>query len=148
VTSPGIAFPVPEIDDTVDIKDFTIKQKQIKFKIDNDIFAAHAILGLPLMQDMVKLGKSIGNLEGDEKFDGIFEIFDKLLTPDSSARFKQRAQSIGEDGIDVKRQLIPILYFLLETYGVRPTQQSSDSSTGLPSETDGTSSTAGQPVTA
>lgn len=147
MTSP-VAFtaPPPPPDDEVEIRDFTLKVKRIKFKIDDDVFEAYAALSLPLMQKLIKTAKTLGNMVKEEKFDGITAIFDELLHPESAARFKQRVQSIGDDAIDVKQQLIPILYHLLEKYGVRPTQLSSDSSTGLSSETDGITSMAGQPV--
>lgn len=143
MTAPATEFPVPDMDDDVQIRDFTIKRKRIKFKIDDDVFEAHALLGLPLMQDLVSSAKNMGNLVKEEKYDGVFDIFDKVLYPDSAVRFRQRAQAIGDEALDVKRQLLPIFYYLLEEYGVRPTQRSSDSSTGSPSETDGITSTVG-----
>jgi hypothetical protein len=145
MTQAFAGFPVPEIDDTVDIRDFTIKQKRLGFRLDDDVFYAYAILGMPLMQEMIQASKSLKDLEGEEKFDGVVDIFDKLLYPESAVLFKKRLQSLGDNAVDVKRQLIPILHYLLEAYGVRPTQLSSDSSTGLSSETDGTTSTVGQP---
>lgn len=143
VTAPATEFPVPEIDDEVQIRDFTIKKKRLKFKIDDDVFEAHALLGLPLMQELVRTAKNMSTLVREQKFEGVFDIFDKVLYPESAARFRERAQATGDDAVDVKRQLLPILYYLLEEYGVRPTQPSSDSSTGSSSETDGITSTAG-----
>ena len=141
-------FQAPPPDDNVQIRDFTIKQKKVPFRVDDDIFEAYAILGLPLLQDLVATTKQIATMLQEQKYDSLFDLFDKLLYPESAKRFRQRAESSGEDAIDVKRQLLPILYFLLEEYGVRPTQSSSDSSTGLPSETGGTPSTAGSSVEA
>jgi hypothetical protein len=131
--------------DQVEIRDFTIKQKRVAFRIDNDIFEASAILGLPVMQDMVKMSKGIGDIaeREDGDYTEIFSIFDQVLLPDSARRFRERAMSRGDEGIDVKRQLLPILHHLLEVFGLRPTQQSSDSSTGSPSGDDGITSTAG-----
>lgn len=144
MTNPVFTAPPP--DDEVEIRDFTLKVKRIKFKIDDDVFEAYAALSLPLMQKLIKTAKSLGDMVKDEKFDGITTIFDELLHPQSAERFKQRVQAIGDDAIDVKQQLIPILYHLLEKYGVRPTQLSSDSSIGSPSETGGITSTAGPQV--
>ncbi len=137
-------FPAPvPTEDIAQIRDFTIKQKKLPFRIDDDVFEAYAILGLPLLQDLVAVTKQIGDMLKEQKYDALFDLFDQLLYPESAKRFRERAESRGDDAIDVKRQLMPILYFLLEEYGVRPTQPSSDSSTGSPSEPGGTSSTAG-----
>lgn len=141
MTNPTFTPPPP--DDEVEIRDFTLKVKRIKFKIDDDVFEAYAALSLPLMQKLIKTAKSLGDMVKEEKFDGISAIFNELLYPQSAERFNQRTQAIGDEAIDVKQQLIPILYHLLEKYGVRPTQLSSDSSTGSPSEPGGITSTAG-----
>lgn len=136
-------FTAPRDADTVEIRDFTIRQKKVKFRIDDDVFEAYAILGLPLLQELVATSKKLGAMIEDQNYGAFFEIFDKILYPDSAKRFRERAESIGDDAIDVKRQLLPVLYFLLEEYGVRPTQPSLSSSSGSPSENSGTTSTAG-----
>lgn len=143
--SAPLVFSVPTSQDEIEIRDFTLTRKRIKFRIDDDVFEAYGILGLPLMQQLIKSAKMLGNLVKEEKFDSITSIFDDVLYPESAERFKQRVHTVGDEAIDVKEQLIPILHYLLEKYGVRPTQPSSDSSTGSPSGTDGTTSTAGQP---
>lgn len=84
----------------------------------------------------------------NENYESIFEIFDQLLIEESAKVFRERAMSKGDRGIDVQRQLMPILYYLLEQYGVRPTQPSSDSSSGSLNVTDGITSTAGAPTEA
>ena len=137
------AFAPPQDTDVVQIRDFTIRQKKIKFKIDEDVFEAYAILGLPLLQEIVQTSKKLGAMVEEQNYNAFFEIFDKILYPESAKRFRTRAESIGDDAIDVKRQLLPVLYYLLEEYGVRPTQPSLDSSSGLPSGISGTTSTPG-----
>lgn len=141
----AIAFPVPppNDDDPVEIRDFTIRTKKIRFRIDDDVFEAKALLGLPMLQDLVQTSKTMGELMRSERYDAFFDLFDKLLYPESARRFRERGTSTGEDAIDLRRQLIPIMYYLLEKYGLRPTQPSSDSSTGSPSGDGGTSSTGG-----
>lgn len=141
-----MTFPVPQ--DEVEIKDFTLKEKRVKFKIDDDVFEASRIMGIPMMQDLVKVTKNIGSMSESGDYSGISAIFDELLVPSSAERFAQRLAAKGDDGIDVKAQLIPILYYILEKFGLRPTQLSSDSSTGSLTETDGTPSTDGSSVEA
>jgi len=129
--------------DEVKIRDFTIKQKVIPFTIDDDRFEATAILGLPLMQELVRVSRDLGDMMKKQDFSALSDIFAQLLTPESAPRFIERLNSAGPDGLDVKRQVMPILFFLMEEYGLRPTQPSSDSLTGSPSGTDGTPSTDG-----
>lgn len=136
-------FTPPPDDDDVEIKDFTLKQKRIKFKIDNDIFEATRVVGLPLMQDLVKVTRGMGKMSDSGDFSAIPAIFNELLLPASAQRFSERLQAKGDDAIDVRQQLLPVLQYLLEKFGLRPTQLSSESSPGSPGETDGITSTDG-----
>lgn len=143
-------MPVPQSaydGDHVKIRDFTIKKKRIQFQIDDDVFEAHGVLGVTLLQEIVALTQNLSDMVAEKKYDAIFGIFDKILHPESAPRFKERGLAVGDDAIDVRRQLLPILHYLLEEYGVRPTQQSASSSTGSPDETAGTSSTPGSEPT-
>lgn len=146
MTTPTFTAPVP--DDTIDIRDFTIKEKRVRFRIDEDVFEAQGLLGITLMQDLIGATKGLSKMIEDKNYDAITALFAQLLYPESAKRFNERLLARGDDAIDVRRQLIPILYYLLERYGVRPTQPSSSSSTGSPSETGGTSSTAGSSTAA
>lgn len=130
-------------DDVVDIVDFSLPVSRIAFKIDDDIFEAHAALGLATMQDIVKVTRTLGDVGRDGDYTPLLNIFNRLLTAETAPRFAERVMSSGSDALDVRKQLIPILHFLLERYGLRPTQPSSDSSTGSPSGTGGTTSTPG-----
>lgn len=150
VTAQQTPFNVvaPPPSDEVEIKDFTLKEKRIKFKIDDDIFEATRVLGLPLMQDLVKVTKGMSNMSESGDYSSIPAIFNELLLPGSAERFNQRLMAKGDDAIDVRSQLMPVLHYLLEKFGLRPTQPSSESSTGSPVETDGTPSTAGSSLEA
>lgn len=130
-------------DGEIEIKDFTLKVKRFGFKVDNDTFVAHAALGLPAMQELSKVTKNLGEAVRSGDYTPITDVFGQLLEDASARRFTQRVVAKGTDTIDVKKQLLPILYWLLEKYGLRPTQLSSESSTGSPSETGGITSTAG-----
>lgn len=134
--------PAPPVDE-VQIRDFTIKEKRIAFRVDEDVFQAYGLLGISTMQELVSSVKNLSKMIEEQNYTAITDVFKKLLYPDSATRFNQRVLAVGDDAIDVKRQLMPILFYLLEQYGVRPTQPSSASSTGSPSGTGGTSSTLG-----
>lgn len=115
-------------DTHVELKDFTIARKTIPFVVDSDRFEAYAILGLPQLQQVVNVTKDIGTLVDSGNHAALFDVFDSLLLPDSAKRFRERCLSPDPlESLDVRRQVIPILHYLLEEYGVRPTQQSSDS---------------------
>lgn len=135
--------------DEVDFKDFTVARKYIGFKIGEDKFIATARLGIPTIQALVKAAGQIEKIREenrDEALQALFVVFDEVLLPSSAQRFRERALSKGPDTIDVQRELVPAIYYLLEEYGVRPTQQSSGSSGGSPGGTSGTTSTAGVQV--
>lgn len=137
--------PVPTTDDdSVEIKDFTIEWKRIRFRIAPHIYEARPMLGPALMQRMVNIGKTLGSGGEDRdieaSLEGVYSIFSELLLPDSATTFNAE---LAADKIDIQKQLIPVLFWLLEQYGVRPIQPSPDSSAGSPSETGGTPFTAG-----
>ena len=114
-------------DNSVDLKDFSIAEKRISFKVDDDIFDAYTVLSIPAMQDLVLLSKDISKLVENENYEPILKIFDVLLSEKSAARFRERLSAKnGDDALDLRRQVIPILHYLLERYGLRPTQQLSD----------------------
>jgi len=134
--------------DIVPIRDFSLARRRVKFKVDDDIFEAYTVLGAATLQVLSQLSDSVskmGNMKAGASVDmePIAQIFDELLTSESAQRMRVRLTARGDDALDIRRQLMPIIYMLLEEYGVRPTQLSSDSSAGSPSETDGTASTVG-----
>jgi hypothetical protein len=137
-------------DGALEIKDFSIVWKPKRFKVDDDVFEAHPVLPLPTLAEMVKLGQGI-NLSADadpneivERFAGVFDL---VLRTESAARFRARLAGQGDaPALDLQHQLVPILFWLLEAYGLRPTQPSENSSTG-PNST-GEPSTDGAPPTA
>lgn len=135
------AYDAP--DDSVQIRDFTIKQKLTQFRIDDDVFSAYRVVSLPLMQSLVRVSSNISRLLKEEKYEVIFELFDAILEPDSAKRFRERALSIGDDAISINEQVLPILHYLMEEFGLRPTRSSLASSSGLPEENSGTSSMVG-----
>lgn len=126
-------------------KDFSKKREPVEFKIDNDLFTAPSVLPIPTMQELAETADAIKTeTNNSQLFKKVTGIFDAVLTDASASRFRERVAS-KEEPIDIE-QLIDIMLWLLEEYGLRPTQPSSDSSPGAPSETSGTLSTAGVPA--
>lgn len=114
-------------DGTVDIQDFTIREKRIRFRVDGDLFEGYSTIGLHTMQELVRKTKGISEAVNNENHEAIVDIFDSLLVPDSASRLKERIITDDrDDELDIKKQVIPILNYLLEKHGLRPTQPSSD----------------------
>ena len=125
-----MTLPIGE--NEIEIQDFTIKRTRKRFRIDVDIFECRAILGIPQLQRLVNLTRNISKVVDAGNFDAICKVFDEILLPDSAAILRERIFSDDDTRvIDVREQLIPILQYVLEAYGVgRPTQPSLDSSNG------------------
>jgi hypothetical protein len=140
------------VSDQVNIIDFTPNEGgTITFTIYNETYQAVADLPLGLMQ---KLGNMRGLMkkamttntdahgdavEGTTDLEPMLQLFDELLFDESAVRFRQGTTNKEKMiGIKVIMNLIP---WLLEQYGVRPTQPSNPSSTGSEDDGIGTLST-------
>lgn len=136
-------------EDVVRFMDFSSSPEPVKFKVDDDVFEAYRVLSIPSLQEAVKVMKMIGDLKMDDpnseetiaKMEKFIQIFDALLIEESAERFKARA--LGKENPIGLKQIIGIISWLLEVYGFRPTQQSSDSSGQSANGDTGTASTAG-----
>lgn len=134
------------------IRDFTIKREPIQFRIDDDVFKAPAIISPIALRKIAAMYAEMGDITSlgndiEQTLNVVGQIFAILLPGASGARFKERLLS-EEEPLDLNAQVIPALYWLLEQYGMRPTQPSSpspdgstDGQTNTPN--DGTSSTDG-----
>jgi hypothetical protein len=124
------------------IRDFTILADPKQFRIDGDVFAAPAIISPIALKKLAALHGQLGDVgeltkDLDRTLDLIGDMFQILLPGPSGVRFKERLLSEMEP-IDLNRQALPALYWLLEQYGMRPTQPSSPSPDG---STDGQTDT-------
>lgn len=121
------------------VKDFTRKHEPINFRIDADVFeAARALPGEVLAQFATRF-QEIGNMPVGQQVNGILDALGLVLIPESASRFSKRLGSL-ENPIELE-QAMDVLMWLLERYGLRPTQPSSNSADGLPSQASGTNST-------
>jgi hypothetical protein len=124
------------------IRDFTLPMQPKRFRIDEDVFSAPAIISPIAMKKLAALHASLGDIGAlgndlDRAIEIVSDLFTVLLPGPSGARFKERLLSETEP-IDLNQQAIPALYWLLEEYGMRPTQPSSPSPDG---STDGQTDT-------
>jgi hypothetical protein len=135
-------------DGNPEVWDFTIEDRPKVFKVDNsgEVFQAPPSLGPRQLVQLAKGAKDLTTLvtAGDVEalLKGLDQLFTDILDDESGPRFVARLSS-KDKPVDLKRQIIPILYRLMEAYGLRPTEPSKDSST-TPADT-GTASTDGVP---
>jgi len=125
----------------VEVKDFTVKVKPKRFRIDDDVFEAVKMIPLGLMKDLAGLSDVVKIASIEAGMEKITALMDLVLLPDSFEVFNRRLTDklnpIGDE------HLLPVVRWLLEQYTKRPTQPplpSLDSS--VPADAS-TSSTAG-----
>ncbi len=163
MTAPDAASP--------QVPDFTIRRDPHQFRIDDDVFEAPGWLAPYTLKTMAAEVGKLGDLTNLTDIQSVIQAIDTtglvmsvLMPGESGRRFKARLESQGRPEwkdettgsfvpadlppIDLMKQAIPALYYLLECYGLRPTVPSSSSSAGSTDEptstpSDGTSSTAG-----
>jgi hypothetical protein len=131
-------------------QDFTKTRQPVRFKIrktaDGDEYDSFdGVPGLPamLLVEFASLAESLSEanvLNQPKIFSALFEL---VLTESSAARFLERMSSRAEP-IELD-QINDIMPWLMERYGLRPTEPSSDSSTGSESQDGGTNLTADAP---
>jgi hypothetical protein len=131
----------------VEIKDFTLPQgnQPKKFRIDGDVFQAVATIPLNTMQDLAGVRANLGDTQdAGAQLDAMRAMFKVILLDDSwpifETRMGDKLNPIGQE------HLMPLMDWLLESYGLRPTVPSSGSSTGSDDGDGSTSSTDGVSV--
>ncbi len=122
------------------IKDFSYTALSHPFRIGDDVFHALPDIPFAVMGKIVEL-TDVQSAIREKGADSVIEVFTEFLQEDSASVFKMR---VAEKKIGVKK-ITEILPWILEKYGVRPTQPSSDSSDGSDDGATGASSTDGAP---
>jgi len=133
-------------DTNVRFKDFSLDRPAIKFSIDGQKFDALPAISITLMQDVANVMSKFSDDDEDginmtnatEILDTISMMIDRLLETESAERFK-----VLLPRLDLVAQVIPLFMWLLEAYGLRPTQPPSPSSELSPTESGGTTSEVG-----
>lgn len=119
-------------------RDFSKPRANVSFTIDGDLFEAVSVMPAQTLMEFAGSFAKVGEVPGDslEAMRGLLEM---VLLPDSYLRIAERMRSKSEP-IDIG-QISELIPWLLEVYGLRPTQRSSSSADGLPAPESGTSST-------
>jgi len=124
----------------VAIMDFTVPREEIQVKIDDDVFDAYpALPGLVVLEFSERASAIDTEATGDAAKKELLRSLELVLQPESFALFSRRLADYAKP-IDL-RQVNKIIPWLMEQYGLRPTEPSSSSSSGEPNPDDGTSST-------
>lgn len=121
-------------------RDFSKKRKRLDFTIDTDTFDAAVALPGDIYAEFVTLYNKTGDVETyQDQHDLLKSALQLALLPESwdrfAARLKDKTRPIDDD------QMADVVLWLLEEYGMRPTQPSQPSSDGPASPESGSSST-------
>lgn len=125
------------------MKDFTRERKPITFTIDDDKFDAVPAIPAQTLMDMTSEFESMDADNAAESIKAMQEVLEKFLMPASFRRFTERMSSQAEP-IEFP-QVNDVIFWLLEQYGMRPTQPSSESADGLQLPETGTNLTGNTP---
>jgi hypothetical protein len=125
------------------MKDFTRPHLPISFTIDDDKFDAVPAIPAQTLMDMTSEFESMDDDNAGESIKAMMAVLEKFLMPASFRRFSERMAS-REEPIEFP-QVNDVIFWLLEQYGMRPTQPSSASADGQPSPDSGMSSTGNTP---
>jgi hypothetical protein len=129
-----------------EIMDFTPEERDIQFRINDDVF--QAMPDMPALDAMkfASEGERFQEADVEERLEILRDMFRLILKPDSAERFIERLQSREQPiGAETMFKIIP---WLMEQYGLRPTDQPDDSSGGSGDPASGTSSTGSAPALA
>jgi hypothetical protein len=126
-----------------EIPDFGRQRKRVRFKVDGEVFEAAP--GLPVEQAMefAVMADQWRAEEPEQAMRMFRELFAKVLLPESLDRLLARLSDMQRP-IEVD-QLPQVIEYLLGRYGMRPTEESSDSSTGSANPDGGTRPEAASP---
>lgn len=124
-------------------RDFSRPRKRLTFTIDGELFEAAPVLPGDIYAEFVTRYNGTVNTETyQQQHDLLKGAIGLALMPESYDRFadrlKDKANPVDDD------QMADVILWLLEAYGLRPTEPSQPSSDGPPSPESGTSSTDAQ----
>lgn len=125
-------------------KDFTKRRKPISFRIDGDTFEATPAVPAGVLVEFANSYTDVNAKAGPaESFQTVMSVLELVLLPESFKRMAVRANDLANP-VEID-QLSDVLLWLLEEYGLRPTQPSFSSSTGPDSPASGTNWMASTP---
>ena len=128
-------------EDIVRFKDFSLSPEPVTFRIAPDDFECYSEIPLDTLLELAEISATGGDRKA--QFERLKDFFDGIMAPEMAAQFRARCKPSTKAEPNPHpigmRHVIDILPWLMEVYGLRPTQQSSDSPDG--SDDTSTSST-------
>jgi hypothetical protein len=125
-----------------EIMDFSTPRKSLKFKVDDDFFEAAPDVAAELAIEFMDKSQQLDDTDAtaEQQIAVLHAMFNMVLFPESAEKFISRLRDpknpIGYERIN------RIVKWLFESYGLRPTESDSSSSTGSESQDAGKSLTA------
>ncbi len=114
--------------------DFSLSPEPVTFTIAPDEFRCVPEIPLDGITDLVKIARKQEGESDEARFNRIYEFFDSIMEPESATRFRRRGRRSTPDDVNTNpigmRHVMQILPWLMEVYGLRPTQASAESSDG------------------
>lgn len=136
---------MPDENGVVQFKDFTSQLSTVRFKVGDYIFDALPVIPLGAIEELATLSEGIKSGSNTSRLEQIVKFFEIVLTDESAAKFRLMAQD-RKSPLGLK-QIKDIMEWIMEVYGLRPTQAPSDSLDGSDGEETSTPSTDGAPET-
>src|SRR6186997_2705101 len=93
------------------IKDFTIKREPHRFRIDDDVFSAPAIISPVALRKLAGVHAQLGDL--GRMIGAVAGVMRILLPGASGERFAERLAGESDFPIDLQQQALPVMYWLL-----------------------------------
>jgi hypothetical protein len=126
--------------------DFTKPREPHRFRLGGKDYAAPAIISAITLRKAGALAASFTSIDQSNPqavIGAIGEAFTILVPGPQGQEIAARITTDEEDPIDVIGEALPCMMWLMGSYGLRPTQPSSDSSNGSDTPTGDASSTDG-----
>lgn len=134
----------PTATDDADIVDLTRPTKPPRFQLDDDVFTFARKVPVGRLARLIGFQKQMSNFSETYDLEPLYNLLGLVMPAESVEKIRERADSL-ENPID-HIDLLSAIDHMMEVWGMRPTQPSSDSSTTSDDGTSGTTSTDGPPA--
>jgi hypothetical protein len=125
------------------MKDFSRDRELINFTIDGDKFDCVPAIPAKTLMEMTSDFAGMDDDDPTQAIKAMMTVLEKFLLPASFALFERR---MGDQARPIEfPQVNDVIMWLMEQYGMRPTEQSEPSAAGLPLPEPGTTSTGSTP---
>lgn len=126
------------VSDSVQMRDFTKKRKPVQFAYSGVVYRCYPGLAPESLQELLQYAEGVDASNALTSLDSFFGL---VMNADNAALIRAKLRD-REDPLELDTAA-DIMMWVLEQYGLRPTQSSPDSSNGSPTGADGTPSMAG-----